>query len=189
MILTQNRAICSHDLTRLSRSPLIRSHDGSAAAAATHKSAAPPAHGVLDPGPTSLRRASAKLNGRAAALAGPPAPTGSYRLLVRLLPPGRLWAHPQSSIQPGDPQSSICRYLQSSILNPHSTILQISAILNPQSSILNPPCARWRGGDSPQASSIIIRRATRPRAVLDIDIVPIHFFPRIIFPHFSEEID
>ena len=68
---TQSRAICSHNLQRLSRSPLIRSHDGSAAAAAAHKSAAPPAHGVLDPGSTSLRRASAKLNGRAAALAGP----------------------------------------------------------------------------------------------------------------------
>ena len=68
---TQSRAICSHDLPRLSRSPLIRSHDGSAAAAAAHKSAAPPAQGVLNPGSTSLRRASAKLNGRAAALAGP----------------------------------------------------------------------------------------------------------------------
>ena len=42
---TQSRAICSHNLPRLSRSPLIRSHDGSAAAAAAHKSAAPPAHG------------------------------------------------------------------------------------------------------------------------------------------------
>ena len=37
---TQSRAICSHNLPRLSRSPLIRSHDGSAAAAAAHKSAA-----------------------------------------------------------------------------------------------------------------------------------------------------
>ena len=37
---TQNRAICSHNLPRLSRSPLILSHDGSAAAAAAHKSAA-----------------------------------------------------------------------------------------------------------------------------------------------------
>ena len=34
---TQSRAICSHNLPRLSRSPLIRSHDGSAAAAAAHK--------------------------------------------------------------------------------------------------------------------------------------------------------
>ena len=46
---TQNRAICSHNLPRLSRSPLIPSHDGSAAAAAAHKSAAPiGARGVLD---------------------------------------------------------------------------------------------------------------------------------------------
>ena len=37
---TQSRAICSHNLPRLSRSPLIPSHDGSAAAAAAHKSAA-----------------------------------------------------------------------------------------------------------------------------------------------------
>ena len=37
---TQSRAICSHNLPRLSRSPLILSHDGSAAAAAAHKSAA-----------------------------------------------------------------------------------------------------------------------------------------------------
>ena len=53
--------------------------------------------GVLNPGSTSLRRASAKLNGRAAALAGP---LGFY--------------------------STFCL------------------------------CARWCGGDSPQASSIII---------------------------------
>ena len=39
---TQSRAICSHNLQRLSRSPLIRSHDGSAAAAAAHKSATVP---------------------------------------------------------------------------------------------------------------------------------------------------
>ena len=35
---TQSRAICSQHLPRLSRSPLIPSHDGSAAAAAAHKS-------------------------------------------------------------------------------------------------------------------------------------------------------
>ena len=37
---TQNRAIYTQNLPRLSRSPLIPSHDGSAAAAAAHKSAA-----------------------------------------------------------------------------------------------------------------------------------------------------
>ena len=37
---TQHRAICSQNLPRLSRYPLIPSHDGSAAAAAAHKSAA-----------------------------------------------------------------------------------------------------------------------------------------------------
>ena len=37
----QNRAICSDNLPRLFCSPLILSHDGSAAAAAAHKSAAP----------------------------------------------------------------------------------------------------------------------------------------------------
>ena len=34
---------------------------------------------------------------------------------------------------------------------------------------------------------IIIRRATKPRAVLEM--VPIHFVPRIVFPLFNEEID
>ena len=49
---TQSRAICSHNLPRLSRSPLIRSHDGSAAAAAAHKSATVPwaLAGVFGPG-------------------------------------------------------------------------------------------------------------------------------------------
>ena len=70
----------------------------------------PPRHrrmGVLNPGSTSLRRASAKLNGRAAALAGPLAPTGSHQL-----PPtfGRLFA-PDSRFKTQDsrlnPQSSI----------------------------------------------------------------------------------
>ena len=80
---TQSRAICSHDLPRLSRSPLIRSHDGSAAAAASHKSAAPPAQSVLNPGSVSLGRASAKLNGRAAALAGPLGFYSSFCLCAR----------------------------------------------------------------------------------------------------------
>ena len=79
---TKSRAICWHNLPRLSRSPLIPSHDGSAAAAAAHKSAAPPAQSVLNPGSISLRRASAKLNGRAAALAGP---LGFYSVSIRFL--------------------------------------------------------------------------------------------------------
>ena len=37
---TQSQEICSHDIPRLSRSPLIRPHDGSAAAAAARKYAA-----------------------------------------------------------------------------------------------------------------------------------------------------
>ena len=53
---------------------LARIHsDGSAA---SRKHVNPPRHrrmGVLNPGSTSLRRASAKLHGQAAALAGPPA--------------------------------------------------------------------------------------------------------------------
>ena len=106
---TQIRAICSHNLQRISRSPLIRSHDGSAAAAAAPKSAAPPAHGVLNPGSTSLRGASAKLNGRAAALAGPPTSTNFWSTFCLLNPQSADICNPQSSIlNPGDPQSSIC---------------------------------------------------------------------------------
>ena len=57
---TQSRAICSHNLPRLSRSPLIPSHDGSAAAAAAHKSAAlsplrGARHGVFEQGRCSRK--------------------------------------------------------------------------------------------------------------------------------------
>ena len=50
---TQNHSICSHNLPRLSRSPLIPSRDGTAASAASRKSAAllplaGAATGVLD---------------------------------------------------------------------------------------------------------------------------------------------
>ena len=48
---TQSDSICSHNIPRLSSSLLIPSRDGSAAAAAAHKSAAPiGARGVSDPG-------------------------------------------------------------------------------------------------------------------------------------------
>ena len=57
---------------RTSNCQRMNIQDGSAAIAPALQSAAPPAHGVLNPSSTSLRRASAKLNGRAAAVAGPP---------------------------------------------------------------------------------------------------------------------
>ena len=77
---TQSRAICPHKLPRLSRSPLIPSHDGSAAAAAVHKSAAPfGARGVLD----HNRNCRFQAFRRPAALAGP---LVFFAMLVRLLP-------------------------------------------------------------------------------------------------------
>ena len=92
----------------------------------------PPRHrrmGVLDPGSTSLRRASAKLNGRAAALAGPPTFGQPFA------PRSTLGS---SSILNPARGSSILNLQISAILNPQSSIHHSADICNPQSSILNP---------------------------------------------------